>query len=348
MASMKALAFERHGTLDDVQLLAVSRPVPGPEEVLLEIHAAALNGLDLWVLEGWPGLKLKMPHIMGSDGAGVVGEVGSGATRFHPGDRVAVNPTICNDPKDRFARLGFDNMCDDFAIFGEHIDGFFTEFAVVPERNLLPLPDHISFDTAAAASLVFVTAWHSLVTRGKLQAGETVLVVGAGGGVNTASIQIARLAGAGTIFVVGSSDEKLLLARELGADIVLNRHEVDWSREVYRLTGKRGVDVVVNNVGAATYRSSLRSLRRGGRLLTVGNSSGPRFEFDNRLIFGKHLTIIGSTMGTSSDFQTVMGLIFQERLRAIIDTIYPLEQALAALHRLQNGDFMGKLVLQIR
>ncbi len=238
-------------------------------------------------------------------------------------------------------------MCDDFAIFGEHVDGLFAEFAAVPERNLLPLPDGVSFETAAAASLVFVTAWHSLITRGRLRPGESILVVGAGGGVNTAAIQIARLVGARPIFVVGSSAAKLAQATALGADEVINRSETDWGREVYRLTARRGVDVVVDNVGAATFVQSLRALRRGGRLLTVGNSSGPRFEIDNRYLFSKHLTIIGSTMGTSVDYETVMGLVFAGRLRPVIDTVYSLRDAVTALARLRDGDVMGKLVLRI-
>jgi len=348
MGNMKALAFESHGALENIRLMDLPRPAPGRGEALVEIHAAALNRLDLWVTEGWPGLKLRLPHILGSDGAGVVTTVGPDVTRFAPGDRVAINPTICNNPLDHFARLGRDNMCDDFAIFGEHVAGFYAEYAAVPERNLLKLPEGISFETAAAASLVFVTAWHSLITRGRLQPGESVLVVGAGGGVNTAAIQIARLVSAGPILVVGSSADKLAMARELGADVLINRREVDWSRETYRLTGKQGVDVVVDNVGAATFQSSLRALRRGGRLLTVGNSSGPHVEIDNRHIFGKHLSIIGSTMGTSVDYETVMGLIFQGKLRPIIDTVYPLEEGSIALQRLSEGDVTGKLVLRIR
>lgn len=348
MDSMKALAFESHGPAANIQLMGLPRPEPGRGEVLVEIHAAALNRLDLWVLEGWPGLKLDLPHILGSDGAGIVSAVGPDVTRFAPRDRVAINPTICNNPLDHFARLGRDNMCDDFAIFGEHISGFYAEYATVPERNLLKLPNEFPFEAAAAASLVFVTAWHSLITRGRLQPGESVLIVGAGGGVNTAAIQIARLAGAGPILVVGSSADKLAMAQELGADILIDRREVDWSRETYRLTGKQGVDVVVDNVGAATFQNSLRALKRGGRLLTVGNSSSPHVEIDNRYIFGKHLSIIGSTMGTSIDYETVMGLIFQDKLRPIIDTVYPLEEGVIALQRLSEGDVIGKLVLRVR
>jgi NADPH:quinone reductase-like Zn-dependent oxidoreductase len=348
MASMKALAFEQHGPIENVRLMDVALPDLAPGEVLVELHAAALNRLDLWVLEGWPGLQLKLPHILGSDGSGVISAVGEGVRRFRPGDRVAINPTICNDPTDPLARLGFDNMCDDFAVFGEHVDGFYAEYAAVTERNLLALPDNVPFESAAAASLVFVTAWHSLITRGQLHAGESILIVGAGGGVNTAAIQIARLAGAGPILVVGSSARKLEQARELGADFTFNRHEVTWSREVYRLTGKRGVDVVVDNVGAATFHDSLRALRRGGRLLTVGNSSGPHFEIDNRYLFGKHLTIIGSTMGTSVDYETVMGLVFDGRLKPVIDSVMPVDQGVSALQRMKNGDLSGKIVLRIR
>ncbi len=238
-------------------------------------------------------------------------------------------------------------MTDGFSIIGEHVDGFAAEYIALPSRNLVKMPDHATFADAAAASLVFVTAWHSLIGRGGLQAGETVLIVGAGGGVNTASIQIAKLAGAGRIYVVGSDEKKLALARQLGADVTINRQEEDWGKAIFKLTNRLGVDVVVDNVGAATYHTSLRALKRGGRLLTVGNTSGAKFEFDYRLMFGKHLSIIGSTMGTHADYETVMGMVFDGRLRPVIDSIYPLEDGLTALRRLQAGEVMGKLVLSI-
>lgn len=341
---MKAIVFNEHGNLDKVHIADVEKPAIKPNELLVEVRAAALNRLDLWVLQGWPGLNLKMPHIMGSDGAGVVAKIGSQVTGFEVGDRVAVNPTICNS-HDAFAMAGQDNMCDDFAILGEHVDGFFAEYTAVPARNLFKMPDHATFAESAAASLVFVTAWHSLITRGNLKAGESVLIVGAGGGVNTASIQIAKLAGAGPIYVVGSSDEKLALAQELGADVLINRSNENWGKAIFKATQRQGVDVVVDNVGAATYFGSLRALKRGGRLLTVGNTSGPKFEFDNRLMFGKQLTIIGSTMGTSADYAAVMQLIWDGKLRPIIDTIYPLKEGLTALKRLESGDVKGKLVI---
>ncbi|HID51528.1 MAG TPA: alcohol dehydrogenase [Anaerolineae bacterium] len=343
---MKAIFFNEHGRLDYVQYGEVARPEIGPDEVLVEVKAAALNRLDLWVLEGWPGLNLKLPHVMGSDGAGVIAAVGANVSGWQVGDRVAVNPTIGRDD-DYFGRRGLDNMCDNFAILGEHVDGFFAEYTAVPARNLLKMPDHASFAAAAAASLVFVTAWHSLITRGRLQAGESILIVGAGGGVNTAAIQIAKMAGAGPIYVVGSSKEKLAKARDLGADVLINRQEENWGKAIFKATNRMGVDVVVDNVGAATFATSLRALKRGGRLLTVGNTSGPAFELDNRFIFGKHLSIIGSTMGTSADYETVMRLIFDGRLHPVIDTIYPLAQGKTALQQLAKGNVSGKLVLEI-
>ncbi len=343
---MKAIVFHEHGPFENIAIADVPKPEIKPDEVLIEVKAAALNRLDLWVLAGWPGLNLKLPHVMGSDGAGVVVEIGSRVAGFENGDRVAVNPSLsCGSCE--FCVAGQDNLCDRFAILGEHVDGFFAEYTAVPARNLIKMPDHATFVDAAAASLVFVTAWHSLISRAALKAGESVLIVGAGGGVNTACIQIARLAGAGPIYVIGSSDEKLARARELGADVTINRHEEEnWSKTLFKATNRRGIDVVVDNVGAATYHYSLRALRKNGRLLTVGNTSGPKFEIDNRLLFGKHLSIIGSTMGPTADYQTVMKLIFAGKLKPVIDTVYPFNEGLTALERLQNSDVAGKLVLQ--
>jgi len=338
------LFFHHHGTLDQLQYGNVDLPEIGNDEVLLEVKAAGLNRLDLWVLEGWPRLKLNFPHILGSDGSGVVIKTGPDVQGFVPGDRVAVNPTrSCG--RCIYCRSGRDNMCDRFALFGEHIPGFFAEFQAVPERNLLRLPDNVSHEIAAAASLVYVTAWHSLMEIGRLKAGEDVLILGAGGGVNTAYLDIARLAGAGKIYVVGSSDEKLASARQLGAHVTINRHQEDWGKAVYELTDRQGVDVVVDNVGAATFHQSLRSLKKGGRLLTVGNTTGAKIEIDNRYIFGKQLKIIGTTMGPHQDYVTVMRLIFTGRLSPMIDTIFPLVEGAEALRRLEEGHIRGKLIL---
>ncbi len=343
---MHAIVLKQHGDLDDVAFESVSKPRIKSDEVLVEIKAAALNRVDLWVVAGWRGLNLNFPHILGSDGAGVVTEVGESVNGFAPGDRVAINPShscgLC-----QFCRSGRDNMCDHFALFGEHIPGFFAEYQAVPARNLLKMPEGVSFEIAAAASLVYVTAWHSLIEAGDFQAGEDILVVGAAGGVNLAYIDIAHLAGASTIYVVGSSKEKLALARMKGANVTFNRNEEDWSKGVFNASSRKGVDVVVDNVGASTFARSLRALKRGGRLITVGNSSGPKLEIDNRYIFGKHLSIIGTTMGPIEDYEKVMQLVFKGRLTPTIDTVYPLSEGVGALRQLQAGQAMGKLVLQV-
>ena len=341
---MKAVIFREHGTVDQVSYSDVPEPEIRPDDVLLEVRAAALNHLDLWVLKGWPGLDLKLPHIMGSDGAGVIAKTGKHVTHFAVGDRVAVNPTLsCG--RCSYCRSGQDNLCQHFGILGEHVAGFFAQYTAVPARNLLKLPDHVPFATAAAASLVFVTAWHSLITRGQLRAGESVLIVGAAGGVNTAAVQVAKLAGAEPIYVVGSSDEKLDLARDLGADVTINRQEEYWGKAIFKASKRQGVDIVVDNIGAATFSASLRSLKKGGRLLTVGNTSGHELAVDNRLIFVRHLSIIGSSMGPISDYEAVMGLVFDGRLRPVIDSISPMEEGIAALRRLEDGHVLGKLLL---
>lgn len=343
---MKAIALKEHGNLDNVALVDVPEPAIGPKDVLLEVKAAALNRLDLWVVEGWRGLDLSFPHIMGCDAAGIIRAVGDEVEGFSVGDHVAINPTLsCG--KCRFCISGRDHMCDRFAIFGEHVPGFYARYQAVPDRNLVSMPDSAAFELAAAASLVYVTAWHSLIQVGNFQAGEHILILGAGGGVNTAYIDIARYAGAGKIYVVGSSDEKLSLARQLGADETINRHEEDWGRAVHRLSGREGVDVVIDNVGAATFMTSLRCLRKGGRLLTVGNSSGPKFEFDNRYLFARHLTLIGTSMGPRHEYRKVMELVFSGRLKPTIDTVFAFEDGLEALRRLESGDVAGKLVLKL-
>jgi NADPH:quinone reductase-like Zn-dependent oxidoreductase len=217
---------------------------------------------------------------------------------------------------------------------------------VIPVTNILRIPDGFKAREAAAAALVFHTAWHSLIVRGELRADESVLVVGASGGVNTASLQIAKLAGA-TVYVVGSDSKKLKLAESLGADFLIDRSkEENWAKTVYGLTGKRGVDVIVDNVGT-TFPSSFRAAAKGGRILTVGNSGGPKFEIDNRFIFGRHLSIIGSSMGTRADFATVMSLVFEGKLKPVLDRDYPLEEARLAQERLEKGEQLGKITLTI-
>ncbi|MGQ9887157.1 MAG: zinc-binding dehydrogenase [Aggregatilineales bacterium] len=343
---MKAAVITGHGGLDVVGVADdLPVPEPGPDEVRIKVHAAALNRLDLWVRAGWPGLELKLPHVTCADGAGVVDAVGPGVTSYAPGDRVAVNPTIV--PPDSPSLLtGMENQAR-ISILGEHAPGLASEYAVVPARNLIKVPDHVDFATAAAAGLVYLTAWHSLITRGGLRAGETVLVVGAGGGVNTASIQIAKLAGA-TVYVVGSSAGKCARAQEIGADVTINRQETpEWSREVYRLTDKRGVDVVVDNVGQDTFTSSIRCARIGGRILVVGNTSGPFVNLDLRQVFARQVSIIGSTMGPQQDYIRAMNLVFAGRLRPVIGARLPLTEHREAQRRLEDFEVFGKIVLDV-
>jgi len=344
---MRAALIHEHGPVEKIQFVTdYPVPEPGSGQVRVRVHAAALNQLDLWVRNGWPGIKLKYPHILGADAAGVIDAVGADVNAWRAGDRVAIDPTESCE-KCAYCRAGMQNRCVNFELRGEHISGTYADYIVVSARNLVQLPEHISFQEAAAAALVYVTAWHSLITRGNLRPGESVLIVGAGGGVNTASIQIARLLNC-TVYVIGSTDEKLERARVLGADVLIRRDmEGGWSRTIYQFTAKRGVDVVVDNVGAATLNDSLRAAARGGRILTVGNTSGAKVEIDTRLIFGKHLSLIGSTMGPHQDFVTVMNLIFKGKLKAVIDSMYPFEQVHDAIRHLEQGDVFGKVVLEM-
>jgi NADPH:quinone reductase-like Zn-dependent oxidoreductase len=348
---VKALVFYEHGGLDKLEFADVPRPEPGPGEVLLEVKASALNHLDIWVRRGWPGLKLTMPHILGADGAGVAAALGEGVTGVEVGTRCAIDPGV-NRFQDDYTRRGLDSVSPGYVKIGENAPGFHAEYAVVPATNLLPLPGDVDsapwgdFASAAAASLVFLTAWRMLIHQARVRAGESVLILGAGGGVNSAAIQIAKHAGC-TVYATTSSQAKMDKARELGADVVLNyRDDPAWSKAIFKLTGKRGVDVVVDNVGQATWGDSLRSVARGGRILTVGNTSGPVAETDIRFIFGKQISIIGSTMGSHQDYRDVMALVFNGTFQPVIDRVMPLDQGVEAIAILERGEQFGKIVLQ--
>ena len=342
---MKAILVPHHGGIEVLEYGDCPRPQPQPGEVLVRLKAAALNHLDLWVRRGWPGLKLDLPHIPGADGAGEIAALGEGVTNWKVGERVVINPNLsCGNCE--FCLAGMENRCDEWGLLGETTRGTYAEYISIPSRNLLEIPEGFGFHQAAAAALVFLTAWHSLIRRGQLKAGETVLIVGATGGVNLASLQIAKLSGA-RVIVVGSRAEKLVLAESFGADHLIDRSVYEnWAERVYKLTNKRGADVVVDNVGT-TFPDSLRAAGRGARILTVGNTGHPRVEIDNRYIFAKHISLIGSTMGTHNDFQRVMDLIFKGRLQSIIDNTYPLREAPAAQARLERGEQMGKITLDI-
>jgi NADPH:quinone reductase-like Zn-dependent oxidoreductase len=339
---MKAAYFPQHGGPEVMTYGERPDPQPAKGEVLVKIHTAAMNRVDKWIRDGWPGIKLTLPHIPGSDGAGTVESDGQ---HFRKGDRVVINTNIgCGHCE--FCMAGQDNLCSDWHLLGETMPGTYAEFVAVPERQLLRIPDPVSFETAAASGLVCLTAWHSLITKGQLRAGESVLIIGAGGGVNTAAIQIAKLAGA-FVYIVGSDEKKLEGARALGADVGIDRSKEDWGKKIFQLTAKRGVDVVVDNVGAATMMTSVRAVRKSGRILTVGNTSGPKFEIDNRYIFGKHISILGSTMGTLNDFSTVMRLVFDGKIKMPIDSTFSLSEVGAAHAKMERGDLFGKILLAL-
>jgi NADPH:quinone reductase-like Zn-dependent oxidoreductase len=346
---MKAILYHTHGGPEVLEYTDHPDPRPAPGEVLVRVRAAALNRVDIWTRNGWSGIKLQYPHIPGSDGAGEIAALGEGigdnVADWEVGQRVVINSNIGCGQCD-FCLAGQDNLCRTWHLLGETIAGTNAEFVAVPATNLLALPDGFDFHAAAAASLVFLTAWHSLITRANLRPGESVLIVGASGGVNTASIQIAKLAGA-AVYVVGAGKKKLALAESLGADFLIDRmKDEDWSKAIFKMTNRRGVDVIVDNVGT-TYPLSFRAARKGGRILTVGNTGGPKFEIDNRYMFGKHLSLIGSTMGTKKDFTDVMGLIFAGKLRPVMDKTFPITEARAAHKRLEKGEQLGKITLAI-
>jgi len=345
---MKAVLFRQHGGPEVLEYTDFPTPAPKPGEALIRLYAAALNRMDVMVRNGWPGLKLELPHINGADGAGEIVTFGDGAIEtgeLETGDHVVINANLgCG--KCEFCMAGKDNMCLQWHLLGETVRGTYAEYVSLPVKQLYRLPKDFDFQQAAAAALVYQTAWHSLIKRGNLQKDETVLIVGAGGGVNTASVQIAKWIGA-QVIIVGSDAKKLEMAESIGADILIDRSkEADWSKAVFLATNKRGVDVVVDNVGT-TFMQSLRALRKGGRLLTVGNSGGPKFEIDNRYMFAKHLSIIGSTMSTLSEFREVMDLIVAGKLKPVLDKMYPLKEAAIAQERLWRNENFGKITLDI-
>jgi NADPH:quinone reductase-like Zn-dependent oxidoreductase len=340
---MKALYFDRHGELDVVKYGDVPDPEPGPGEVLIRVHACALNFLDIWVRRGWPGLNLEMPHWCGADVAGEIAALGENVTGWQVGQRVVVDPGV-NLVEDEHTRNGEDSVSPDYHILGEHMRGGAAEYLAMSTANLAAVPDHIDYPEAAAPLLVGLTAWRMLLRRAGLRAGESVLVVGAGGGVNSIAIQIARLAGA-TVYVVASNPEKAERARQLGADVVLDRSQVDWAKEIFKLTSRRGVDVVVDNVGKATITRSMQAVARGGRIVIVGNTSGPQAEIDIRYIFGKQISIIGSTMGSHQDFHDLLDLLWSGKVKPVVHGVMPLSEGCEAYKMMEEGRHFGKIVL---
>lgn len=343
---VKALALDAVGGLEHLALRRLPPPEPAaPDDVRVRIHAAALNRLDLFVADGLPGVTYQFPHIVGSDGAGVVESVGAAVRGVRVGDRVMINPGVSCGACPACA-ADEASLCDRFRVVGEHRPGTLAELVVVPERNLAPVPPDMSWAEAAAFPLATLTAWRMLTTRARLQPGETVLIWGIGGGVALAALQVVRHLG-GRAIVTSGSDAKLEAARRLGADHTINHATADVVAEVRGLTVRRGADVVVDSIGQARWQDSLRVMRRGGRLVICGATSGPMIELDLRRLFWHQWSILGSTLGSDREFREVVALAHQGRLRPVVDTVVPLERAGEAFARLQRGDQMGKLVIEV-
>lgn len=344
---MKAAYIEKHGNLDQIKIGELNNPQINPNEVLIETKFSALNHLDLFVIKGWPGLKLRFPHVIGADGSGIIKEIGSEVSTVRERDSVTINPGIsCG--KCAKCLSGRQILCNSFSIKGEHQWGTYSEFFKMPESNVLKIPEGYSLENAAAAPLTFLTAWRMLKTQANLQTGEIVFIHGAGGGVSSAAIQIAKALGA-RVITTTSTPEKIEKAQKVGADDVINYKEMkDFANYVYEiLTNKQGVDVVIDNVGSSTFQTSLRLLKPGGRLITCGATTGPQIKIMLNQIFWKQLEIKGSTMANQEEFLSVMKLVFEEKINPIIDKIFLLEEAEKALKYLSEGKQFGKVLLKI-
>jgi NADPH:quinone reductase-like Zn-dependent oxidoreductase len=343
---MKAIIFKQHGGPEVLEYTDVPDPSIRADEVLVEVKACALNHLDIFVRNGMPGIEIPLPHILGNDIAGVVKEVGELVTWAEPGDEVMVQPGVsCGHCAACLS--GQDNLCREYDILGYRRNGGYAELVAVPGANLIPKPAQLSWAEAAALPLVTVTAWHMLVTRAAVQPGEDVLVHAAGSGVGSIAIQIAKLRGA-RVITTASSDEKLAKARELGADATINYSGEDWPKEVKRLTDRRGVDVVVEHTGAATWPGSIASLKNNGRLVTCGATSGYDARTDLRQVFYRHLTLLGSFMGSKAELLEAMKFVTQGKVRAVVDRVLPLSEARQAHELMENRGQFGKIVLEPR
>jgi NADPH:quinone reductase-like Zn-dependent oxidoreductase len=341
---MKSVRFHQHGGPEVLCHEDAPDPDPGPGEVLVRVRACALNHLDVWGRRGLPNIQIPMPHITGSD---VAGEVAASVFADLPqGRRVMLQPGISCGRCDA-CLSGKDNECAHYEVLGyvNHAGGY-AEYVKVPVQNVIPIPDHIDFVSAAAFPLTFLTAWHMLITRAGLKRGEDVLVLAAGSGVGQAAVQIARLHGARVIATAGS-EQKLERARALGAAEVIHHHQQDIAEEIKRLTNRRGVDVVIEHVGEATWGRSVRSLARGGRLVTCGATTGGNGAINLNALFSKQLSILGSYMGTKGELASAARLFFAGQLAPIIDCTFPLTDAASAHRRLEHSEQFGKIVLEI-
>ena len=340
---MKAVVFHEHGGPEVLSYEDAADPLPGPTDVLIEVKAASVNHIDIFLRRGLPGIKIPLPKIAGSDAAGIIRETGRDVTGLKPGQRVTINPGIsCGHCE--FCTAGSGSQCLTYEIVGEHRDGSYAELLRVPARVVLPIPDSLSFEDAAATPLVFLTAWSMLISKARIQPGEDVLILGVGAGVGTASLQIAKMVGC-RVFATASTDAKLEQARQLGADFLIDYRTEEFDKKIRELTGKRGVDVVVDYIGKDTWVQSLRSARKGGRIVTCGATSGYAPQTDLRQIFYRQLQVFGSTMGSHREFIDVMKCVFRGQLKPIVHAVLPLAESRKAHEMIENREVFGKLVL---
>jgi len=340
---MKAVRFHEHGGPEVLKYEDAPEPKIQANEVLVKIKTCALNHLDLWLRMGVRDWKLSLPHIVGTDISGEVAEVGSLVGRVKVGERVLLCPGIsCGQCEACFK--GLDSACRSYTLFGVMVDGGYAEYVKSPEANVVPIPAGLTFDEAAAVPLVFTTAWHMLFGRAGLRPGEDVLVIGAGSGVGSAAIQIAKLVGSRVIATAGT-DAKLEKARQLGADEVINHTKQSIADEVRRLTDRRGVDVIVEHVGAAVWEACFNSLATYGRLVTCGVTSGAEVKLNVQALFGRQRTILGSFVGGKAELIDALKFIAQRKLRAVIDSSFPLKDAVAAQRKMEGREFFGKILL---
>lgn len=338
---MKAIRIHEFGGPEVLKYEDIPDPVLRKDHVLVRVRACALNHLDLWVRKGLPTVKL--PRIPGSDIAGEIAECGEYITDLKPGTRVLLAPMVfCNHCEQ--CNSNQHNFCRQFGVLGNNVDGGDCDLIAVPRVNVIPIPDSLDFVDAASVPLVFLTAWHMLQNRYRLRAGETILVLGAGSGVGSAAIQIAKLLGA-TVITTAGDERKLAKARELGADHTIDHYKQKISDEVRRITNKRGVDVVFEHVGQATWPESLKSMRNGGSLVTCGATTGFETSLDLRFLFSRQLSFMGSYMGSMGDLDEVLKHVFSGKLKPVVDRTFPLGEARAAHEYLANGEQFGKVVL---
>lgn len=338
---MKAVRIHEFGGPEVLKFEDVPEPQLRKDQVLVKVQAVALNHLDLFIRKGLPGIKL--PHINGSDVSGTIAQVGEYITDLKPGQRVLLAPmTFCNVCP--ACTAGQQNLCPQFSVLGYLNDGGDAEYIAMPRVNVLPIPDDLTYDEAAAVPLVFVTAWHMLVSRCHVKPGDFVLVLGGGSGVGSAAIQICKLFSARVIATAGD-ETKLEKSRELGADYVINHYQQKIADEVKKVTARAMCDIVFEHVGKATWTESMKSLKPGGCLVTCGATTGPEASFDIRFLFARQLSFLGSFMGTMGDFHEVMKHIFSGKLKAVVDKSFPLREARAAHERLEKSEQFGKVIL---